>query len=180
MLDDRPALMAYLQLIQGNLPNAVIDITGADFTIGRDPSNALVLPDATISRHHARLKYAQGGWFLQDRGTKGGTYVNGEQVMAARLNPGDLIAIGDYVFSFSLSTSGEVRFTPDTPASSDEDAVTMRETGVSTHQRRKASGIMLIILAIIIICVVIGVIAAILVYNYFGSQIISFFPFFAP
>lgn len=69
-------------------------------TIGRNRYAGLCLMDASVSRQHAVIRYSQGNWFIQDQGSNGGTYVNGQRVTAARLNPGDRIDIGGTTFEF--------------------------------------------------------------------------------
>ncbi|MEW5870563.1 MAG: FHA domain-containing protein [Chloroflexota bacterium] len=68
--------------------------------IGRSSACDLVLPDATASRQHARIVFAQGGWYIQDMGSKAGIRVNGRPVQAVRLNYGDQIQIGSSIFRF--------------------------------------------------------------------------------
>jgi len=100
---ERPALAsfsAYLEVVQGNLPYRSIPIHKADFAIGRGQWNDLNLPDSTVSRQHARIRYAQGMWFIQDQDSKAGTFVNGQRVQAIRLNSGDQVQIGRAIFIF--------------------------------------------------------------------------------
>ncbi len=81
-------------------------ITGQSFTlmdglvIGRGANCNLHLNDPTVSRQHARLRYASGRWYLQDMNGSSGTYVNGARVNATALNNGDRIRIGSNEFEF--------------------------------------------------------------------------------
>jgi hypothetical protein len=70
------------------------------FQIGRGSDCDLRLADRAVSRQHARIRYAGGGWFLQDLDSTGGTFVNGQRVAAVRLGPGDRIQIGPDTFIF--------------------------------------------------------------------------------
>ena len=72
------------------------------FTIGRHSTCSLRLPDETVSRQHAVIRYSQGGWFIQDRNSKTGTYVNGQPVSAKRIENGDTIQIGNSYFIFKI------------------------------------------------------------------------------
>lgn len=54
-----------------------------EFSIGRSGDNDLTLPATTISRHHALVTESEGRWFLEDRGSFNGTFLNG-----TRLQPG--------------------------------------------------------------------------------------------
>lgn len=93
---------ARLDVLSGNVPYSVISLNSEDFTIGRSSSNNLQVPDTTVSRQHARIRYAQNTWFIQDWESTSGTYVNGRVVQATRLNPGDKIKIGENTFVFRL------------------------------------------------------------------------------
>ena len=63
-------------------------------TIGRDPSNDLVLPDAMVSRRHAVIEHRGGQFFLRDCNSANGSVVNGDRVSERSLRDGDLAAIG--------------------------------------------------------------------------------------
>lgn len=94
---------AYLSLIRGREQLGQTCFPVADnFLIGRSRANHLQLNERSISRQHARLRCAQGAWFIQDQESRLGVYVNGRRVLATRLNPGDQIQIGGYVFEFGI------------------------------------------------------------------------------
>lgn len=78
----------------------VIPIDKNDFSVGRADGNDLQLLDVTVSRIHARIRGAQGAWYIQDQGARGKIIVNGKPVKAARLNHQDTIQIGKTKFSF--------------------------------------------------------------------------------
>jgi uncharacterized RDD family membrane protein YckC len=63
-------------------------------TIGRDPSNDLVLPDAMVSRRHAVVEYRGRQFVLRDCNSANGSVVNGDRVAERPLRDGDLVAIG--------------------------------------------------------------------------------------
>ncbi|MBR6324839.1 MAG: Flp pilus assembly complex ATPase component TadA, partial [Victivallales bacterium] len=64
--------------------------------LGRHSESNIVLSGAGISRHHARLVQANGMLFIEDVGSSGGTYVNGERIEAMTpLEESDIVAIGD-------------------------------------------------------------------------------------
>ena len=46
-------------------------------TIGRDESNDLTFSSATVSREHAAVTFTDGRWYVEDRGSFNGTYLNG-------------------------------------------------------------------------------------------------------
>ena len=55
----------------------------------------VVLPEATVSRRHARLLFRDGSWVLQDLESTNGTSVNHVRVGRCELRPGDLLVLGD-------------------------------------------------------------------------------------
>lgn len=65
-------------------------------TLGRDPSNTVVLPGQEVSRDHARLEEADGQIRLLDQQSGNGTLVNGQRNEKATLQVGDVIQIGNY------------------------------------------------------------------------------------
>jgi len=94
--------LASLEVARGDLAGRSIPVAGPDFMIGRGAGCHLQLVDLKASRQHARLRFAQGIWFIQDPNSVGGTFVNGQRVKASRLNAGDQITIGDTTFIFRL------------------------------------------------------------------------------
>ena len=84
---------------------------GATFDVSlRDRECNVSIPDAEISSRHARVTRVSGGWAIDDRGSKNGTFVNGARVAVAALADGDIIAIGRSVFVFraAIAAGGEV------------------------------------------------------------------------
>jgi len=68
-------------------------------TIGRDTSNSIQLANSTASRNHARIRYWQGSWIVEDSRSVNGIIINGERVEKATLQPGDSFKIGETTFS---------------------------------------------------------------------------------
>ncbi len=69
--------------------------------VGRHSRNDLVLPDNSVSRHHARLLRLPHGWLVMDLKSTNGTTVNGDAVHRVYLlQDGDTIAFGDVQVAF--------------------------------------------------------------------------------
>jgi len=86
-------------------------------TIGRDPSNDLVLPDAMVSRRHAVIEHRGTQFFLRDCSSANGSVVNGDRVSERGLRDGDLVAIGSVRLLFreeltELGATGKVVLHP--------------------------------------------------------------------
>lgn len=65
--------------------------------IGRADENELVLRDGRVSRSHARIVEAEGGFAIEDLGSSNGTFLNGKRVRRARLLAGMKIVLGETV-----------------------------------------------------------------------------------
>ncbi len=73
----------------------VIEIGSEVVTLGRLDDNTVVVPDASISSHHAQLAETEDGLVLEDLESTNGTKVNGERIEGAVLvQPGDQIVFG--------------------------------------------------------------------------------------
>lgn len=67
----------------------------SELTIGRTPNNDLVLELGSVSKRHARIQCRFGKVAVVDLGSSNGIQVNGQQVRAAEVGPGDVVQIGD-------------------------------------------------------------------------------------
>jgi two-component system NtrC family sensor kinase len=64
-------------------------------------SESIPLTDPTVSRLHATLHAADGGWVLKDEGSANGVFVNGVRVdKAQRVKTGDQIRMGNTLLVF--------------------------------------------------------------------------------
>jgi hypothetical protein len=85
---------------RGESPLLALDWHGSDepLLIGRSDGCDLRLDDTTVSRRHARMFFRDGAWVVQDLGSKNGTWLNGRQVIRARVRPGDMIGFAERRF----------------------------------------------------------------------------------
>ncbi len=68
-------------------------------TIGRNPSNTIVLPVPTVSQYHAEIEKVGQRYRVRDLRSSNGTFVNGKNVTGETwVNRGDAIQIGPYRF----------------------------------------------------------------------------------
>jgi serine phosphatase RsbU (regulator of sigma subunit) len=83
-----------------------VPLAASPFRIGRQAGNELTLRDSRISRQQAQIISVNGGWVLEDMGSRHGTYVNGEKVLKHELQPRDKIDFG-MADSYKLIYLGE-------------------------------------------------------------------------
>ena len=77
-------------------------------TVGRDPSNQIILSDERCSRTHCAVFSEGDKWYIRDLGSSNGTTVNGSPVAdAAPLDEGTIVHLGatDLLFTRELSRS---------------------------------------------------------------------------
>jgi transcriptional regulator of acetoin/glycerol metabolism len=73
-------------------------------------ARSLTVPDARMSAAHARIVRREGGFHLEDEGSTNGTTCNGESVESVRLRDGDLVELGQTLFTFrEIAIEGGVR-----------------------------------------------------------------------
>jgi hypothetical protein len=72
-------------------------------TIGRSPTNTLVVDDTFASSEHASITLRNGQWWLEDRNSRNGTLLNEEPVtVSVIVTEDDLISIGTHHFRLHL------------------------------------------------------------------------------
>ncbi len=74
-----------------------IPLSKAEFTVGRLPDNDIVLPDALVSGHHAKLVCTPQGWQVLDLNSSNGTWFKGGRLLPQTptpLQPGDSLQLG--------------------------------------------------------------------------------------
>lgn len=74
-----------------------------EVTLGRHPSCEWVLGDDTVSSRHARLVFHHDHWWLEDLGSRNGTFLNGDALRApAVLTNQDRIRCGQVGFALQI------------------------------------------------------------------------------
>ncbi len=71
-----------------------IDLPRAGLSIGRDPTNDVVIADALVSRRHARIVFDGLEYLFQDCESSNGSLLNGDRVSERRLADGDVLWLG--------------------------------------------------------------------------------------
>ena len=98
----------------------VVPIDRDELTIGRDPSNDLVIGQPYVSRWHAKVYMADNGWRVMDLDSKSGIQINDRETVDGALEHGDRIFIEEMCLTFMdedgavppQSTASVVSLTP--------------------------------------------------------------------
>ncbi len=85
-------------------------LTGHPVSLGRAADNAVVLDDASVSRHHARIEWLESQPHVTDLGSVNGTLVNSAAIVPnvpQRLMPGDRFQIADFQLTLREPAAGQ-------------------------------------------------------------------------
>ncbi len=105
-----------------NEPEFVKSFSSENITIGRDQSADLTLEDPSkfVSREHAVISYQDGYYYLLDKESRNGTYINDKRIKAEypyTLDEGASFVIGEYTIRISLQEQVAATPPPPPPAS---------------------------------------------------------------
>ncbi|HEY4183178.1 MAG TPA: FHA domain-containing protein [Kofleriaceae bacterium] len=85
----------------------------AKTSIGREHDAELVVLAPSVSREHAKLEQANGGWIVRDLGSRNGTFVDRERVQGkVTLPPRCVLKIGDVAMWFLAEVAHEPMTAP--------------------------------------------------------------------
>ncbi len=97
------------------------------WTLGRSSQNDIAIPDASLSRHHARISLKGGVPSIEDLGSLNGTTLNGERIAVPHLlREGDEVQLGQVPLRLGTPTQGpRVRISPNTGDSSSAGSIVL-------------------------------------------------------
>jgi 3',5'-cyclic-nucleotide phosphodiesterase len=100
---------AYIEWMGARSPGQAVFPLHDEAVLGRDPQDALApnqticIPEATISRRHARIQRRGANWFVEDLHSRNGTFVCGERIEPGAwhvLRDGDELALASAQLAF--------------------------------------------------------------------------------
>ena len=83
-------------------------VPGRTVTIGRSPTNQIVVKEDQASRKHAEIFQSDGKWTVRDLNSRNGTKVDNRTVVRKRLDPGCKLSIArhEYIVEFDPQSLG--------------------------------------------------------------------------
>jgi pSer/pThr/pTyr-binding forkhead associated (FHA) protein len=101
-------MSAVLQVIKDKKQLAKVTVAGNVFIIGRSPQCDLPLDEELASRQHVEIVLEKGHYWVRDRGSRNGTFVNGEKIEDRRkLVDGDEIGVGSTRLKFLWNNASD-------------------------------------------------------------------------
>src|SRR5436309_11746437 len=110
-MDHERILSAWLVRTSGPLAGTRRLVRGDVTRVGRGPDNEVVIDEtSTVSAHHFEIRKENGSYKIHDLNSTNGTFVNGERIDEARLEPSSSIQLGSAgpEFTFVLDDSPAV------------------------------------------------------------------------
>jgi hypothetical protein len=108
-----PAEVHCLEIIEGELPEAVIIVDSSSMKLGRTAPAAIVVPHRSVSREHCVVGLANDEILVSDLNSTNGTYIDGERVTRATVLPvGSVLGVGQVSLRHSVRAPGELGETP--------------------------------------------------------------------
>lgn len=77
------------------------------WVLGRRPECDVVLTEVTVSGRHAQVKGCGDHVLVTDLGSTNGTWLNGNKIEHARVNPGDELRLGHQVLQLKVAQPSE-------------------------------------------------------------------------
>jgi two-component system NtrC family sensor kinase len=90
------AHLAKIVILEEGKKVGEVEATEGFYVLGRHDSCDITLEDKTISRKHARLEIKGDEIFVEDLGSRNGTYVNGQKVVRRQISADDTIVVGKF------------------------------------------------------------------------------------
>jgi serine phosphatase RsbU (regulator of sigma subunit)/pSer/pThr/pTyr-binding forkhead associated (FHA) protein len=93
--------MASLHILKGANQGQRLQLQGDRVVLGRNPDCDVVISGTAVSREHAQILNIQGKYYVEDKQSRNGTFVNNQQINGRTLlKDSDRIKICDFLATF--------------------------------------------------------------------------------
>jgi pSer/pThr/pTyr-binding forkhead associated (FHA) protein len=86
--------MAKLVILNQGMTGRTFELKAEHTTVGRVEDNIFQITDASVSSHHAEIVLRGAEVLIKDNNSTNGTYINGEKISEAVLQPGQTLRFG--------------------------------------------------------------------------------------
>lgn len=90
-------------ILKGSKGGVKYTLSSTATSIGRDPTNEIVLADPSVSLRHAEIVQNDNEFVLNDLGSSNGTFVNSDRVTHQSLQDDDQIVVGGTILLFRFT-----------------------------------------------------------------------------
>jgi ABC-type multidrug transport system ATPase subunit/pSer/pThr/pTyr-binding forkhead associated (FHA) protein len=99
-----PEASSLIKFLSGPLNGKVFPLNKLTLEIGRDAANDIVVFDPKVSRQHARIRWEQGKWLIENLSHKSVITINQRSIQLAPLVPNVVVQLGDNTSFVFLQT----------------------------------------------------------------------------
>jgi diguanylate cyclase (GGDEF)-like protein len=85
-------------------------VSDGPLVLGRGDNCDVRVNDNSVSRRHAAVQAAGGGWTVTDLGSTNGTFLNNGRVDSAALTDGDYLRVGNCIYRFLTGGNVEAQY----------------------------------------------------------------------
>lgn len=107
LVDQNDNAQIFLDTEKGNFSKAITLPHNGTVTVGRHKKNNIVLKNRGVSGTHCTISREAGVYYIEDRNSTNGTYLNGLKVSRSKFESGDKVAILNYTITLK---SGSLYF----------------------------------------------------------------------
>src|SRR5882724_6048205 len=112
--EQKPHEEAAIQFLSGPLAQKIIGLSKDTMTIGREEQNDIVVPDAHISRRHARIYKQHETWLIENLSQSSAISIDQQRLSQGTLQNNSKVSLGETIsFVFLIQA-------PETQPSMDE------------------------------------------------------------
>ena len=106
----------------------VKQFTDSQIVIGRNTDVQLELNHESISPLHTLIEEREGGYYIVDLGSQGGTFISGHPVLDQKIESGEEFQLGSYKIQFFIGAPKPMTAPPTVPTTSPPGAPTAPPT----------------------------------------------------
>jgi hypothetical protein len=128
-------------VVNPDTPEAwLIELEPGTISLGRGEQNDVPIEHPSVSSSHCCITVSENGTWLKDVGSTAGTFVNDELVEEARLQPGQMLRMGEVALRFESEAPEESppRANPPLPPRIPSARVTASHSGCKSHPQTPA------------------------------------------
>ena len=96
--------MAHIQVYYRDMLKDEVELEADVTTIGRSAESDVKIDNAGVSAQHAKIVRSGDDFFIEDYGSRNGTYINGKRVSRYPLSVGDEVVISKHILKLTDSS----------------------------------------------------------------------------
>jgi pSer/pThr/pTyr-binding forkhead associated (FHA) protein len=126
--------MAKLVLLSAGMTGRTHELKAEKTTIGRVEDNVFQIAEPSVSSHHCEVLLQGKDIVVKDLNSTNGTFINGEKISEAPLNPGQILRLGQIEMRLEIDAA------PGAPKKLDQTMVMQRGVSLTELEQTARGG----------------------------------------